>query len=423
MKMSDQMPSEKYSYFVNALLFVFPVVINSVKVAGDLVLFILAIAGIFIAISHRTLPFSIKELKLFSWLTLGYFLVICISVIFSGKAIELAHYISRDFAFLFAPFIGLAIYKAKINMRYLLLGIKVGLIISGTIVINQYLDGHPRPSGVFNAEEFGNINIVLTFLAVSYFFDEKAFDRIFSIIAFSVGNFVMVVNGTRGAWVVFLVLMTIYGFIIYKKYFVKNNKMKMIFFITTFGILLGISSLNIVQDRVNLTINNVIAWTDGKDRGETTSVGLRLEMWKAGIKLVDDLPLTGYGLRNTNVLAAKYASDNTKHHIAGFNHLHNDYLTHLIAAGFPGLILVLALLFMPLKIFINNLRIKEQSSSSLMGVFLCLAFATIGLVTLVFGSTYMNSLYIWLMAVLFGHMSCKKCIEPNVVSNHKLTND
>ena len=418
--MNDQMSSEKYSYFVNALLFLFPVVINSVKVAGDLVLFILAIAGIFIAISNKVSPFSIKELKLFSWLTLGYFLVLCISVLFSGKAIELAHYISREFAFLFAPFIGLAIYKAKINMRYLLLGVKVGLIISGAMVINQYLDGVARPSGIFNAEEFGNINIVLTFLAVSYFFDEGMLDRIFSIIAFSVGSTVMVVNGTRGAWVVFLVLMAIYGFFIYKKYIVKNNKMKMIFFMTAFSILLGISSLSVVQDRVNLTISNVIAWTDGKDGSEASSVGMRFEMWKAGIKLVDDLPLTGYGLRNTNVLAAKYISDNNlKWTIARFNHLHNDYLTHLIAAGVPGLIMVLALLLVPLNFFVNNLRIKEQSSSSLMGIFLCSAFAIIGLVTVVFGSTYMNSLYIWLMAVLFGHMSCKKCIEPNVVSNHK----
>ena len=417
--MPEHSISKNYSYFVNVLLFVFPVVINSVKVVGDLVLFILAIAGIFIAISNKVSPFSIKELKLFSWLTLGYFLVLCISVIFSGKSMELVHYISREFAFLFGPFIGLAIYKAKINMRYLLLGIKVGLIISGTIVINQYLDGHTRPSGVFNAEEFGNINIVLTFLAISYFFDEGVFDRIFSIIAFSVGSFVMVVNGTRGAWVVFLVLMAVYIFFIYKRYAVKNNKIKMIIFMATFGILLGVSSLNIVQDRVNLTINNVIAWTDGKDRSETSSVGMRFEMWKAGIKLVDDLPLTGNGLRNTNVLAAKYASDNTKHQIAGFNHLHNDYLTHLIAAGVPGLIMVLALLLLPLNFFVNNLRIKEQTSSSLMGVFLCLAFSIIGLVTIVFGSTYMNSLYIWLMAALFGHMPCKKCIEPSVVSNHK----
>jgi hypothetical protein len=55
MKMSNHIFGKKYSYFVNVLLFVFPVVINSVKVVGDLVLFILAIAGIFIATSNKVL--------------------------------------------------------------------------------------------------------------------------------------------------------------------------------------------------------------------------------------------------------------------------------------------------------------------------------------------------------------------------------
>jgi len=397
MKMSEHISGKKYSYFVNVLLFMFPVVINSVKVVGDFALFILAIAGIFIAISHRISPFSIKELRIFSWLTLGYFLVICISVIFSGKAAELAHYIPRELTFLFAPFIGLAIYKAKINMHYLLLGIKVGLIISGFIVVDQYLDGYGRPSGVMNAEEFGNINVLLMFLAISHFFDEGMFDRIFSIIAFSVGSVVMVVNGTRGAWVVFIVLTVVYSFFIYKKY-PLNNKKKITFLMVIFTIVVGVGSTNIVQNRTNLAINQASEWFNGESN--TSSVGVRLEMWSASTKLIDDMPLTGYGYRNTNIPVSQYANDNAKKLIARFNHLHNDYLTHLIAAGFPGLIAVLALLLMPLYFFANNLRIKEQSSSSLMGVFLCLAFATIGLVTVVFGSTYMNALYVLLMAIL-----------------------
>lgn len=398
MKVNEQVLGGRYSYFVNMLLFVFPVVINSVKAVGDLALFILAIAGIFIAISHRTSPFSIKELRLFSWLTLGYFLVICISVIFSGKAAELAHYIPRELAFLLAPFIGLAIYKAKINMRYLLLGVKVGLIISGFIVVDQYLDGHPRPAGVMNAEEFGNINVLLMFLAISHFLNEEVFDRIFSVIAFSVGSFVMVVNGTRGAWVVFLILMAAYGYFIYKEHLAKSRKVKITFLMIVFTIVVGLGSTSIVQNRTSVAINQASEWFNGGS--PMTSVGVRLEMWSASAKLIDDMPLTGYGYRNTNIPAPQHASDSAKKLIAGFNHLHNDYLTHLIAAGFPGLILVLALLFMPLRIFANNLRIKELHSSSLMGVFLCLSFAAIGLVTVVFGSTYMNALYVLLMAIL-----------------------
>jgi O-antigen ligase len=165
-----------------------------------------------------------------------------------------------------------------------------------------------------------------------------------------------------------------------------------------FTILVGLGSTNIVQNRVNLTINNVSEWFDGGS--DMSSVGIRFEMWSASARLIDDMPLTGYGYRNTNIPVSQYASDSAKKLIARFNHLHNDYLTHLIAAGFPGLIFVLALLFIPLRIFANNLRIKWQSSSSLMGVFLCLSFATIGLVTVVFGSTYMNALYVLLMAIL-----------------------
>lgn len=58
-EMNEKVLGKNYSYFVNTLLFAFPIVINSVKVAGDLVLAILAIAGIFIAISHKVSPFSI----------------------------------------------------------------------------------------------------------------------------------------------------------------------------------------------------------------------------------------------------------------------------------------------------------------------------------------------------------------------------
>jgi hypothetical protein len=58
-----QSPSQNYSKVVNTLIFIFPIVINSLQVAGDLVLFILAMMGIFIAISQKLSPFTIKEIK------------------------------------------------------------------------------------------------------------------------------------------------------------------------------------------------------------------------------------------------------------------------------------------------------------------------------------------------------------------------
>ena len=60
----------KYSQVVNVLIFIFPIVISSLQVAGDIVLFILAMMGLFIAISQRLSPFIIKDIKVFSYLSI-----------------------------------------------------------------------------------------------------------------------------------------------------------------------------------------------------------------------------------------------------------------------------------------------------------------------------------------------------------------
>ena len=133
--MIEQSLGKNYSRLVNVLIFIFPIVINTLQVAGDIVLFVLAMLGIFTAISQKLSPFTIKETKVFSYLTIGYFTAVCLSVLFSGQMAELAHYIPRDFHFLFAPFIALALYKAEINRNYLIVGAKISLLVMGMIII------------------------------------------------------------------------------------------------------------------------------------------------------------------------------------------------------------------------------------------------------------------------------------------------
>jgi len=187
--MVEQVKGKRYSQAVNILIFIFPIVINSLQVAGDVVLFILAMMGVFIAISQKLSPFAIKEIKVFSYLTFGYFIAVCLSVLFSGQALELAHYIPRDFHFLFAPFIALALYKAKINTSYLFLGVKIALIILGVIVISQlmYTDTlwSQRPSGIMNSSVFGNVSVSLFFMAVVFIQNESWKHKLFSICKYS----------------------------------------------------------------------------------------------------------------------------------------------------------------------------------------------------------------------------------------------
>ena len=167
--MIEQLLGEKYSKVVNVLIFIFPIVIITLQVAGDLVLLILAMMGIYVAISQRLSPFTIKEIKVFSYLTIGYFAAVCLSVLFSGQAAELAHYIPSDLHFLFAPFVALALYKAEINRNYLIVGAKISLLLIGAIVI--YFGGG-RNTGVMNAGVFGNLSVMLFFIVLAFSFSQ-----------------------------------------------------------------------------------------------------------------------------------------------------------------------------------------------------------------------------------------------------------
>ena len=54
-----------YSNFIIALLLLFPILINSVKILSSLVLLILVLLGTYIAITEKKNPFQIKELRVF----------------------------------------------------------------------------------------------------------------------------------------------------------------------------------------------------------------------------------------------------------------------------------------------------------------------------------------------------------------------
>ena len=181
--MSESRLEKKYSQVVNILIFIFPIVINSLQVAGDTVLVILAMMGIYVAISQKLSPFVIKEIKVFSYLTFGYFIAVCLSVLLSGQASNLAHFIPRDLHFFFAPFIALAIFKAEINIKYLIMGVKVALLMLGIIILYQLLDGNERPSGVMNPAVFGNLAVSLFFVTLVFFQQESLKQRILSFLS------------------------------------------------------------------------------------------------------------------------------------------------------------------------------------------------------------------------------------------------
>ena len=395
--MSDTYLSKSYSNFVITLLLLFPVLINSVKILGNLILLILVFLGAYVAITERKNPFKIQELKVFTWLTVGYFLTMLLSILISDGFNAEFHHLGRKAHFLLAPLIALAVYQVHFPIRNLLLSIKTGLIIIGIVVMVQFLLGSTRPSGMINANIFGDIAVAMLFLSVVQVFNEKPREQIITFIAVLAGITAIFLSGSRGSWLSFIILSIVFITLIYKP-FLASNKKRQLFIVLFFSVLFGfIGTQTDAGNKITDAIVNIQSW-DGGDQTYTSS-GIRMEMWKSSLEAAKESPWFGYGYRNSNVEVSKYV-DSHNQTVAAFTHLHNEYLTNLLAGGIFGLLSMLALIFVPMVIFYKKLKNKEVYHYALMGVLLCTGYATFGFTHIAFGEEHINAVYILMLAYL-----------------------
>lgn len=395
--MSESRLEKKYSQVVNILIFIFPIFINSLQVSGDIVLVILAMMGIYVAISQKLSPFDIKEIKVFSYLTFGYFIAVCLSVLLSGQASNLAHFIPRDLHFFFAPFIALAIFKAEINIKYLIMGVKVALLMLGIIVFYQFLDGIKRPSGVMNPAVFGNLAVSLFFVTLVFFQQESLKQRILSFLSLLSGLVIIIASGTRGAWVSFLLLSGVYLYFNYRQKTKLRKRTKFIVLLVIASIVSSAGLSSVFKDRSQLVYTEIVNWKLG-DKSQT-SIGLRIEMYTLALEKIDDVPFFGHGYRTSNIVVFADGNSPSSHQSYTFNHLHNAYLTQYFNGGFVLLGALLLLLFVPLRLFIKGNIQNPENPVYISGVMLTVGYASYGMVNILFGDTYMNGFYTFFLAI------------------------
>ena len=395
--MSDIRLSQKYLNTVIALILLFSVVINSVKILSSLILLILTMLGVYIAFFENKNPFKIKELKVFSWLTVSYFGIMLLSILIADGLNAEFHHLGRKLQFLLAPFIALAILKINLSLKNLLLSVKIGLIIIGIITMAQFQfhlgEEWWRPSGMMNQNIFGDIAVAMLFLSIVRFFDEKPKEQIITFIAIIAGIVAIVLSASRGSWMSAIALSVTYLFIVYRPYLHGNMKRKL----SILGVLVIIFTLSsntqIVQNKISKATEGVKEWSTGNNN---SSVGERLDMWASGLKAAQESPLIGYGYRNANKAAQKYTDTS----IRNYTHLHNEYITNLVSAGVIGLLSLLALIFIPMVIFYQKLKDKDSYHYALMGVLLCVGYATFGFTHIAFGEEHINAFYVLFMSFL-----------------------
>ena len=406
---------ESNTDYLKIFFSIFILSILTLKVVNNLVLLIFALTGLILWFKKDLNPFKDRNLRILSFFSTTYFLVILGSIIMvHGFSIELSH-IARKIHFLLVPLIAVTISYVKIELDEFLKLCKFALILSiipKVIIFSIRLFGAPRLSdetftGMFNANIYGDMVVVMMFISITKIYSENRKDLILTLLAFSIGLASLILSGSRGSFLSFIVLLILFLVLTYKKFFKSyiNSRKNLIKVLVIF---VGVITLfyPYIAEKYTTTVNSLNYWST--DKVAYSSSGIRLEMWNAALKAHEDAPWHGYGYRNANKVVSKY-SDYHPSDISVFTHLHNEYLTNLLSAGYAGLISVLSMIVIPLYIFLKTRRCQEAYYYSLIGINLCVAYASFGITHISFGEENINALYVFLMSYLL----------PNALKQYK----
>jgi len=124
-----QITRSKYSYFVNAMLFLFALFVNIHNTLADIALFGLFMSGVYILKKNNINPFKDSRLRILLFITAGYYFINL--VIFFINGTNFAKYLQTDIYFLLAVFVAASILYTKVNMSLFLSGIRLALLFLG----------------------------------------------------------------------------------------------------------------------------------------------------------------------------------------------------------------------------------------------------------------------------------------------------
>jgi len=395
MKVSDQMHSEKYSYFVNVMLFLFALFVNINNTLADIALFSLSMAGVYILIKKNINPFKDSRLRILLLITTGYYFINLIVFFINGTGFD--KYLQTDVYFLLAVFVAAAILYAKVNINLFFSGIRLALLFLGACHLLSF-----DCSNIY-ISIFAPITVLMMFLSIINYDNDNLTSRIFGLAAFACGAVLVLDSGVRLSWLVFIFLTIVVSFLMFKK--VKVNKISLVVSLLLLTVFISfISSNNKINNRLTAAYNNISDWSS--DKNVKSSVGVRLEMYKSGLEAFKEKPFFGHGYLNGTKAASKYADPRVKNQISNYVQMHSEYITTIVEKGFFGLLAMGMLLLVPFLIIVRN-YCKDDIFIRI-GIVTSTSFILFSLFNVSFGDTTFKVFYVLLICLFLTNIYKEK---------------
>ncbi|WP_323751838.1 O-antigen ligase family protein [Marinobacter sp.] len=289
--------------------------------------------------------------------------------------------LDRPSRFVAAAIILTMLLRISVSARLVFTGAALGGICSGLFAGHEvWVSDVSRVASFDNAIYFGNGALILALISLGGGLSElqKRPSHVGFIVLYSSGMIGgiagLLLSGTRGGWLAVPVI-TLVGLWTYRRTLARRPKMLAVSLIVI--IALGVAAVNmkVVSDRGGAAVSEVQLYFSG-DR-INSSVGLRLEMWKAGAILFANHPVVGVGEKRFHTeLEQLVDSGLVGSGILTFRHLHNQFLDHAAKGGILAVFALLLVFGIPMALFWRYLKSTdpEIKACAFVGVTFTLSF-------------------------------------------------
>lgn len=270
-------------------------------------------------------------------------------------------------------------------------GIVVGvLLVGGIAAYEHFWLGRWRPDNGMNAIPFGNLALLIgTLCLVPLVFLRRPLGRRFPVLqrgvlvlAVLAGLLASVLSGTRGGWVVFPALALLVcgaAFVVMPRGWIIALVAMLVAALLAMMFMPRAS----VSARVGQGVESLQEYAQG-DTG--SSLGVRLEMWRAGWQLIQEKPLFGWGEGRLEARRDQWVAEGRFNPgISRYDQLHSDVVDALARRGVAGLLSLLALYLVPLVFFWrywqqgSKTGNREAQAFALCGALIVVAFMGFGM--------------------------------------------
>lgn len=390
---------------VHIAVFLFPILIATVRHGGGTLYVLLLLFGLFLGWSTwRSLEAWEKRVLIgFSI----FFVLVSLSLVntqdFTSGMKKLERYIHFP---LFIPmYLLLKKYQIEVGRAFLFGLMVAAVVMFGQAFYQTSVLGWARAVGAYNSLILGDVSMLVVVIVICAFLTvfKSWWHYLLGVLAVGLALSASVMSGSRGAWI--LLPVAIIWFLWIKRKSLGVIPLVSIIIIGSLSVW-GTLSLDQVNNRINTA---VLQYKDySQDPAKTSPVGARLEMWRDSIAILKANPLFGTGIGDFKNDRLQLFKDGYSRLDAQFGHAHNIYFDVLATTGLVGFIgLLVFMQIIPFQMF-YSFWMKESDSwikfYALSGMTTIIAFAVFGLTEgwlarNMFVRTYLMSILVFMSSI------------------------